>query len=130
MPVCPRYDVLSSSQFVFQWAPCHLCSCTCLYRHMSLSLIFCSVCRLCFFTIESTSHRTRFMAQINSSFGSGGMTLALNDVQFSALIQQLKDKQMGKELPIKKAACTIGLQPCGKIWVFTGDVQVYTKYNE
>lgn len=63
------------------------------------------------------------MSQINSSFGSGGMTLALNDVQFSALIQHLKDEQ--RSLPIKKAACTIGLQPCGKIWVFAGDVQVW-----
>ena len=50
------------------------------------------------------------------------MTLALNDVQFSTLIQHLKDER--KSLPIKKAACTIGLQPCGNIWVFTGDIQV------
>ena len=62
------------------------------------------------------------MSQINSSFGSGGMTLALNDVQFSSLIQHLKDER--KSLPIKKAACTIGLQPCGNIWVFSEDVQV------
>ena len=31
-----------------------------------------------------------------------------------------------KTLPIKKAACTIGLQKCGKVWVFTDDVQVYS----
>ena len=79
--------------------------------------------RPCFFTTESTSHWAHFMSQINSSFGSRGMTLALNDVQFSALIQHLKGKQ--KSLLIKKAACTIGLQPCGKIWVFAGDVQVW-----
>ena len=52
------------------------------------------------------------------------MTLALNDVQFGALIQQLKDEGMMTKLPIKKAACTIGLQPCGNVWVLTGDVQV------
>ena len=43
--------------------------------------------RPCFFTTESTSHRACFMSQINSFFGSRGMTLALNDVQFSALIK-------------------------------------------
>ena len=75
---------------------------------------------------KSTSYRNRFMAQINSSFGSGGMTLALNDVQVRSLVQHLKDEAMAKTLPIKKAACTIGLQKCGKVWVFTDDVQVYS----
>ena len=51
------------------------------------------------------------------------MTLALNEHQLGALIQQLKAE--ADELPIKKAACTIGLQPCGKVWVLGDNLQVY-----
>ena len=51
------------------------------------------------------------MAQLNGSFGSGGMSLALNEAQFSSFIQHLKDEGNQTGLPIKKAACNIGLQP-------------------
>ena len=68
--------------------------------------------------------RTRFMSQINSSFGShcGGMSLALNEQQFGSYLQFLKNS--ARQLPIKKAACVIGLQPCEKVWVLNGSVQV------
>ena len=34
--------------------------------------------------------KSKFMAHLNNSFGSGGMSLAFNDMQFSAFIQFLK----------------------------------------
>lgn len=49
------------------------------------------------------------MQQLNNSFGSGGMSLALNEAQFSCFIQFLKNECMGT-LPIKKAATIIGMQ--------------------
>ena len=47
--------------------------------------------RLCFFTVESASFKSKFMTQINASFGSGGMTLALNESQFALFFQFLKE---------------------------------------
>lgn len=70
--------------------------------------------RECFFTIESASCKSKFMLQINSSFGSGGMSLALNEVHFAAFIQYLKSQQVASK---RKAASTIGIQPCMKEWV-------------
>jgi len=67
--------------------------------------------------------RNRFMGQLNSSFGSGGMTLSLTEPQFSCFIQYLKDEGSSRGLPIQKAARHIGLQP-GDIWVLGEDVQV------
>ena len=64
------------------------------------------------------------MNQINSSFGSGGMSIALNEQQFSSFIQHLKNEG-GTGLPIKQAACVIGRQPCNKVWVLGKDLQVY-----
>ena len=48
----------------------------------------------------------------------GGMTMALNDNQFAAFIQHLKNVHHG-ELPLQKAAMTIGRQPCGMTWAFS-----------
>lgn len=78
--------------------------------------------RLCFFSMDSASYKSRFMKQINSSFGSGGMALAMSEVEFQSFILFLKSKV--NRMPIKKAAGVIGLQPCGKIWVFGKDLQV------
>ena len=66
------------------------------------------------------------MAQLNSSFSSGGMSLSFNDVQFSSFLQYLKDEGNSRGLPIKKAATNIGLQADGDIWVFGKDIQVIT----
>ena len=52
------------------------------------------------------------MSQLNGSFGSGGMTLSFNDTQFSAFIQQLKNEGNSRGLPIKSAACNIGMWEC------------------
>ena len=57
------------------------------------------------------------MSQINNTYGSGGMSMALNDNQFAAFIQHLKNVHHG-ELPLQKAAMTIGRQPCGMTWAF------------
>ena len=43
--------------------------------------------RQCFFTMESTAYKSRFLVQINNSFGRGGMSLAQNEAQFSMFIQ-------------------------------------------
>ena len=64
------------------------------------------------------------MGQLNALFSSGGMSLSFNDVQFSSFIQYLKNESNSRHLPIKKAAANIGLQPCGKVWVFGRDIQV------
>ena len=44
------------------------------------------------FTVESTTFKSHFMSQINNSFGSGDMSLALNEAQFAQFIQFLKDR--------------------------------------
>ena len=59
--------------------------------------------------MESAAYKCKFMQQLNNSFGSGGMSLALNEAQFSCFIQFLKNECMGT-LPIKKAATIIGMQ--------------------
>jgi len=64
------------------------------------------------------------MSQINSSFGSGGMSLALNEMQFGAFIQHLKTQCRTQTFPMKKAACVIGLQPCKQVWVLGDNIQV------
>uniref|UniRef100_A0A1X7TIW3 Uncharacterized protein n=1 Tax=Amphimedon queenslandica TaxID=400682 RepID=A0A1X7TIW3_AMPQE len=75
--------------------------------------------RTCFFTTDSAGYRSKFMQSINNSFGSGGMSLALNETQFSSFIQFLKNESSG-HLPIKRAASIVGLQPSG-VWVFGQD---------
>ena len=68
------------------------------------------------------------MSQINSSFGSGGMSLAMNDLQFAALLLYLKSNSECTGTSIRKAACVIGQQPCGNVWVMGKDLQVGTLY--
>ena len=79
-------------------------------------------CSQCFFSMESASCKSKFLSQVNSSFGSGGMSLAMNDLQFAGLILHLKGNQQG--MPIKKAACVIGKQPCTDVWVLGKELQV------
>ena len=79
--------------------------------------------RECFFTMESTSYKSKFLAHINNSFGSGGMSLALNEVQFSTFIQFLKQDSV-KNLTIRKAVTRIGEQEHDKIWVLGEYVQI------
>ena len=79
-------------------------------------------CRHCFFTSASTSNKSTFMAQLNSSYGSGGMTLALNKTTFSLFIQFIKNENIGN-LPILKAAIVIGQQG-DKTWVVNKNLQI------
>ena len=51
------------------------------------------------------------MTQINASFGSGGMTLALNDSQFALFFQFLKEDV--STIPIVQAVTHIGGQVDG-----------------
>ena len=61
------------------------------------------------------------MAQINATFGSGGMTLAINDTVLPSFIQFLKKN---KEIDICKAASILGEQKCGRVWVMGPNLQV------
>ena len=64
------------------------------------------------------------MKQLNSSFGSGGMGLAMTEVEFSSFIIFLKSRPTSHNMPIRKAATVIGRQRCGKIWVLGKALQV------
>jgi len=70
-------------------------------------------CSQCFFSMELASCKNKFMSQINSSFGSGGMSLAMNDLQFAAFLLHIKSNQ--QDMPIGKATCAIRQQPCGNV---------------
>lgn len=62
------------------------------------------------------------MKQINSSFGSGGMALAFSEVEFKCFILYLKSTN--NQMPIRKAATIMGLQPHDDVWVLGRDLQV------
>lgn len=66
------------------------------------------------------------MFQINNSFGSGGMSLALNEAQFALFIQFLKDNAMGcaDDIPMKKAVTHIGQHDKHSVWVLGKNLQV------
>lgn len=72
--------------------------------------------------MESTAFKSRFIAQINNSFGSGGMSLALNEAQFSQFIQFLKRE--GGPLPIRKAVTIVGEQQKSPVWVLGRHLQI------
>ena len=72
--------------------------------------------------MESASFRSRFLSQLNNSFGSGGMSLAFNEAQFSSFIQFLKQESMGK-LAIRKAVAVVGKQSDG-VWVLAPDIHI------
>ena len=48
------------------------------------------ICSQCFFSMESANNKTNFLSQMNSSFGSGGMSLSMKDIQFVGFILHLK----------------------------------------
>lgn len=80
-----------------------------------------STCRTCFFTIASAACKSRFMAQVNNSFGSGGMSLTFNENQFATFVQFLK---MQDNIGIRSAATLVGQQQCNEVWVMGSDLQV------
>ena len=61
------------------------------------------------------------MGKINNSFGSGGMTLALNEAHFASFVQFLK---LGEDISIRSAATIVGQQTCNEVWVMGRDVQI------
>ena len=67
------------------------------------------------FSTEAIHLKEKFMQQINTSFGSGGMFLSFNNKELTEFVQYLKQ---GGSLPIKKAATHIGRQKGCLIWVF------------
>ena len=72
--------------------------------------------------MESASFRSRFLSQLNNLFGSGAMSLAFNDAQFSSFIQFLKQENMGN-LAIRKAVARVGKQPDG-VWVLAPEIHI------
>ena len=64
------------------------------------------------------------MKQLNSSFGSGGMGLAMTEVEFASFIIFLKSRPTQTQTQIRKAATVIGRQRCGKVWVMGKALQV------
>ena len=61
------------------------------------------------------------MSQINNSFGSEGMSLALNEVQFSQFIQHLKDNAPSV---IRAAVSRIGKHEGYPVWVMGENIQL------
>ena len=58
--------------------------------------------RVCYFTSESVSNKACLMSMINHSFGSGGMTSALDTTQIVEFVQYLQ-RSHEEPLPVKKA---------------------------
>ena len=80
--------------------------------------------------MDSAAYKAKFMKQINSSFGSGGMALAMSEAEFQCFILFLKSTTKMNGMPIRMAASVIGLQQCGKISVFGKDIQVIIYHGE
>ena len=74
--------------------------------------------------MESAAFKSKFMKQINSSFGSGGMALAMNEAEFALFLMYLKSNVPQERIPIRQATSVIGEQHCGKVWVMGKDLQV------
>ena len=68
--------------------------------------------RNCFFHTDAIHNKVKFMAQINQSFRSGGMTSGLDASQLIDFFQYLQRSIEGR-LPIKKAIVCSGMQPDG-----------------
>ncbi len=69
------------------------------------------------------NYKLKFIAQMNNSFHSGGMSTSLNDMQFSCFIQHLK-KALHEGFSVKKAACCVGQQRHEDIWVLGPKIQI------
>lgn len=65
------------------------------------------------------SNKFRLISQLNHSFGNGGMTSALENVQLVEYIQHLQRAHAGP-MPVKKAVLFTGRQPDGT-WVFNAN---------
>ena len=61
---------------------------------------------LCFF-MESAAFKSKFMKQINSSSGSGGMALAMNEAEFALFVMYLKSNVPQERISIRQAASVI-----------------------
>ena len=80
-----------------------------IYIHVTTYLIS---CRICFFNADAINNKVKFMAQINQSFGSGGMTSGLDNTQLIEFFQHLQ-RTIAEPLPIKKVVIHTGMQPDG-----------------
>ena len=79
---------------------------------------------MCYFTSESVSNKAaRLMSMINHSFGSGGITSALDNTQIVEFVQYLQ-RSHEEQLPVKKAVLVTGRQPDGT-WVLNANTLIY-----
>ena len=76
------------------------------------------LCRLCYFTAESTNKKPEFMKCLNASYKLACLQCSFTDKELGEFIQ-FKKQQV--ELQKKRAVQQIGLQLDG-CWVMSGDV--------
>ena len=67
------------------------------------------------------------MTQINNTYGSGGMSIAFNDQQFSSFIQFSKGQN---KIDVVTAATFSGEQVCKKVWVMGSKLQLDSNGEE
>lgn len=89
------------------------------FNHFIIVVYHCD--RLCYFTCDAIHVKEKFMAQLNMSFKSGGMSLSFNNKELTDFIQQL---QCENDIPTKQAAIHSGRQPGSLIWVFGSETQI------
>ena len=79
--------------------------------------------------MESASNKTKFLSQINMSFGSAGMSLALNDLQFAG-VHPPPQAQPARHAYSKGCMCdrTAAVHRCVGSWQGAAGKQL-TPYN-
>lgn len=76
--------------------------------------------RTCFFTTEATNQKTKFVAQLNKSFGGGGgFTVGFTDGELMRFLQFCK-----RIHSVAIAKGTILIQPSSSIWVLNDKTQL------
>ena len=83
--------------------------------------------RVCYFTSDGIYNTSKFLLDINKSFGSGGMSAWFRDKELPELIHFLKK---GVQVPVKQAATVVGRQPNSDVWVMSPHLQVSTVTNQ
>ena len=72
-----------------------------------------SSCRICFFTANSLNNKTKFIDQVNYSFGGGAMSCGFDSNNHVAFFVQFLKRSNSTPLPSREAVTVSGRQPCG-----------------
>ena len=76
--------------------------------------------RRCYFTTAAVHKRIEFITQLNTTFGSGGLICSFTEFDLAQFIQwKCKIFHHNNGVEAKKGTLKLGMQPCGKIWVFS-----------